>query len=115
MKFRAIDDTGDWTFGSGIQSYGQNNLAIKYDIETKLRTFLTECFFDPEVGVPWFQILGAKDKHALILTLKQVISNVEGITAVTELSFAINAERNATIKYGVATIYTEQLTGEVAA
>jgi hypothetical protein len=112
-KFRAIDGDNDWVFGSGIQSYARDNLSISYDIKTKLQTFLTECFFDNTIGLPWFQLLGGKDKDALILGIKQAIANVEGVTQVLELDFSLNADRNAIIRYTVNTIYTQQLVGTV--
>ena len=52
MKFRSIDGEGDWVFGAGVQSYAIGESAILLDIQTKLSTFLTECFFDQTVGVP---------------------------------------------------------------
>jgi hypothetical protein len=113
MKFRAIDDNGDFVFGSGIQSYAQDNLCIKYDIETKLRTFKDECFFNPEIGVPWFQLLGGKDTNALILSLQQVIANVVGVTKITDVQFQLNRDREAKVSYNINTIFTTQQTGTV--
>lgn len=113
MKFRAVDGDNDWVFGSGLQSYAQNVMAIKYDIQTKLQTFLTECFFDPELGVPWFQLLGAKNKSALVLTLKAKIAEVEGVVGVITLNFELTSEREAKINYLADTIYSTQITGTV--
>lgn len=113
MKFRAIDDAGDWVLGSGIQAYATDNLAIKYDLETKLKTFLQECFFDLEIGVPWFQLLGAKDKPAIILTLQQIIGGVEGVTRITNVEFELKQDRTAKLSYNIDTIYTKQQTGTV--
>lgn len=112
-KFRAVDGKNDWIFGSGIQSYAKNDAAIAADIKTKLQTFLTEAFFDATVGLPWFQLLGAKDRNALILSIKTLISNVEGVTQVLELDFSLDTSRNAIIRYTVNTIYTTQLAGTV--
>lgn len=113
MSFRAIDADNDWVFGSGVQSYATLNLAIKYDIQTKLQTFLTECFFDQEIGVPWFQLLGAKNADALILSIKTIIINVEGVTKIESLSFFLDENREAHIKYVIDTIYTTQFIGSV--
>jgi hypothetical protein len=113
MRFRAITDNGDWVFGNGQQAYVRDNLAIKYDMETKLRTFLNECFFAPEIGVPWFQLLGAKDQNALILSLQQVIANVVGVTKITDVQFELTPDRDAKVSYNINTIYTTQQTGTV--
>lgn len=111
--FRAIDENNDWVFGSGLQSYAKNDLAINYDIKTKLQSFLTECFYNPELGLPWFQLLGSKDKNAIILSIKQAIINVEGVTEIVSLEFFLDTNRNATIKYVINTIYSTQVTGTV--
>lgn len=112
-KFRAVDENNDWIFGSGQQAYTKNDLAIDLDVKTKLQVFLTECFFNIELGLPWFQLLGSKDKNAIILYIKQAIMNVEGVTNISELEFSIDNDRNATIRYVIDTIYTTQLAGTV--
>lgn len=113
MKFRSIDGEGDWVFGAGVQSYAIGESAILLDIQTKLSTFLTECFFDQTVGVPWFQLLSSKDINALILTLKQAIVNIDGVTGVSNLDFVLDSERNATVRYEVSTIYSQSMAGTV--
>lgn len=113
MRFRAITQDGDWVFGNGLQAYAKDNLCIKYDMETKLRTFLNECFFNPEIGVPWFQLLGAKDQNALILSLQQVIAQVQGVTKITDIEFFLGQDRIAKVSYNIDTIYTTQTTGNV--
>lgn len=111
--FRAVDVANDWVLGSGVQSYATKDLAINYDVRTKLQMFLTECFFDTENGVPWFQLLGAKDKNALILSLKQVIINIEGVTEILSLDFTLDGNRNATVRYVINTIFSTQVIGTV--
>jgi hypothetical protein len=116
--FRGITDTGDWQFGNGKNSYftdvySKTNNPIKADIETTLKTFLTECFFNQNVGVPWFQLLNGKDTNALILTIKKAIYNIDGVTQVLELQFDLDINRNATIQYVVDTLYTTQIMGTV--
>jgi hypothetical protein len=111
MIFRDVDKNGDWVFGSGRQAYQIENAAIGLDITTKLKTFLTECFFDATVGVPWFNLLGSKDKDFFILTLKKAIGSVAGVVSVNDLEYNFDTTRNLTVKYEISTIYTTSFTG----
>ncbi len=113
--FRALDDDGDWTFGRGLQNYPHDNQAILTDLETYLQTNFTECFFDNDFGVPWFNLLGSKNPEAVVLEVKKGISTIEGITNVIDVSFVFNenSKRKLKIQYVVDTIYTNQNIGNV--
>ena len=116
MRFRNLDEDNDWTWGKGLQNYAKTEQAINLDIKTKLQTYLTECFFDRSVGVPWFNACGTKDKTLILLETKKVIASSYGVTEVNEVTFTIDEDRKATINYEVKTIYTTQgktNTGEV--
>ena len=62
MIIRNLTDDNDWTFGKGLQNYAREEQAVELNLKTRLQAYLTECFFDPELGVPWFNALGSKDK-----------------------------------------------------
>ena len=111
--FRAIDSSGDWVFGSGIQAYARENIAIKFDIETKLKTFLTECFFNQEVGLDWFQLLSGKSQEAIVLAIKTAIYDVDGVTSVLDVKYSVDLKRKITISYFIDTIYTTQIGGSL--
>jgi len=113
MLFRGVDGSGDWIFGQGKQSYFTENAAIRADISTSIKTFFQECFYDPNFGVPWFSILGQKNKDLFIMTIKNKILEVDGVTRVVDLTYDLNADREARVTYSVNTIYTVQLIGEV--
>jgi len=116
--FRGLTESGDWTFGNGIQNYLSDVYSdkfnpIKADIETTLKTIYSECFFNQDFGIPWFDLLNQKDPAILILTLKQAIYNIEGITSVIDLGYSTDMNRNVVITYAVDTLYTNQITGTV--
>lgn len=116
MIFRNIDSNNDWTFGKGIQSFARTEKAINLNIQTILQTYLTECFFDTELGVPWFNALGSKDKDIILLETKRAIAEAFGVTEVIEIYFNVDQDRQATVEYEIKTIYTKQgetTTGEV--
>jgi hypothetical protein len=113
MIFRALSSSGDWLFGSGKDSYAKFNNAIILSIETSLRTFLGECFFAPDVGQPWFDIIDYKNKDLIVLTIKSAITQLYGVIGVNELEYTYDLNRVLTIKYDINTMYTKNLLGTV--
>lgn len=114
---RQIDVNGDWTFGKGRNNYLKGNDAVAQNIETRLRSFLGNCFFDLSSGIDWFNLLGSKDQQALNLAISSTILNTPNVTGINELSsFLDPITRNFTVRYNVNTSYsvissTFQLTG----
>lgn len=105
--------TDDWVFGKGKNDYLKNDDAIAYDIKTKLSIFKTECFFDQEAGLAWFDLLGQKNQDILLLNIKSKIMEVDGVLSVTNVIFNLdNNTRNFMIQWWVNTINTQGVTGE---
>lgn len=111
MIFRGQTDEQDWTFGQGKQAYLSGTAAIIKNIQTRLQTYYTECFFNAEIGVDWFNLLGQKSPDLLILAIKKEISNCYGVTLVTDVRYTVDKDRNITIYYTVDTIYSSGATG----
>jgi hypothetical protein len=113
MIFRGETTTEDWAFGKGKQSYLTDNLAIMKNIETRLKTFYSECFFDSEMGVPWFSILGQKNQDLVVLAIKREINDCYGVVQVTDVRYSLDASRALTIRFWVDTIFTTGASGTV--
>lgn len=113
MIFRALDTTGDWMFGGGLSSYYNTDLAIIANIDTTLRTFLTECFFNQTIGVPWFDLINERNKSVIVLSIKSEISACYGVINVSNLEYTFTLARELEIKYAIDTIYTKNLLGTV--
>lgn len=113
---RAIDNNGDWLFGKGQNDYVAGNAAVAQDIQTGLLSFFGDCFFDTSAGIDWYGLMTSKNFIALNLAIQAVIIDTEGVSALLELSFVVDDNRNATIKYQVVTIYSQNqaLFGSVA-
>lgn len=115
MIFRGSTSTGDWDWGRGKQSYLTGVYAIMKNIETRLKTFYSECFFNNDFGVPWFQLLGQKDTTPILYTLRDQVLDCYGVLSVNNVEFSLDADRNILITYSIDTIYTTNLTGTVTA
>lgn len=107
MRVRALDSAGDWTFGAGANNYKQKKDAVAQNIQTRLNSFLGNCFFDLGAGLDWFFFLGgSKDQLALNLAISSVILNTENVTALTQVSINLNTRtRHIAITYRAVTSF----------
>jgi hypothetical protein len=113
MRFRGAKNSEDWDFGRGKQCYLNDNDAIAANIATTLRTFQTECFYNEDFGVPWFDLLGQKKVEPLLLTIKQVVAECYGVISVNNISAEVADDRSVVVRYSVNTIFSTGLTGVV--
>lgn len=107
MRVRAIDEDGDWVFGTGKASYRSNNDAIAQNIQTRLNSFLGNCFFSLGDGIDWFNLLGNANLTSLNLAITATILNTTGVTALIQFSSNLDAKtRNFTVSYIVQTTFS---------
>ena len=114
MRVRALSTSGDWTFGSGYSNYAVNINAIQQNIQTRLSSFINDCFFDATAGLDWFNFMGgSKNQLAISLAISAVILNTPDdqgnpvITGINQLSADYTgSSRNLTINYSVITVYS---------
>jgi len=113
MIFRTLDANTDWRFGAGKASYAKTGEAIRFSIETFLRTFQGECFFSLDTGIPWFDLINMRDKDAVVLLIKSYIIEIYGVTKINEIEYETDISRVTTIRYDITTLYDNHLTGTV--
>ncbi len=106
MIVRALDSDHDWLFGKGRNDYLRDLNAVVQNIDTRLNSFLGDCFFDQGAGIDWFNLLGAKDQIALNLTISAVILNTTDVTGIEQLSVTLSTARNLRVAYVVQTSYS---------
>lgn len=113
MIFRALDGDRDWRFGGGKSSYATTGEAIRFSVETLLRTFQGECFFSMDTGLPWFDLINLRNKDAVVLYIKSAIIEIYGVTRVNEIEYTLDINRVSTIKYDITTLFENHLLGTV--
>lgn len=107
MIVRSLDVNGDWRFGKGKNDYVANNAAIEQSIQTRLNSYLGDCFFAVAGGLDWFNLLGSKNQLALELAVRACILNTAGVQSIVDLSIVLEETTRAiTMKYTVETVYT---------
>lgn len=106
VRVRELDVEHDWLFGKGQNDYLTGNKAVAQSIDTRLNSFLGDCFFDLGAGIDWFNQLGAKNQVALNLSISAVIINTPNVTGLLQLSINLDAARRLTVSYRVQTTYS---------
>ena len=112
---RSLDANHDWNFGSGKQSYLLNNEAVAQNVNTRLYSFLNDCFFDKEAGIDWVRLLGTKDtEDEIILSCKAVILGTDEVVKVNSISASVNSSRQIILEYNITTNYSSSFQQSLA-
>lgn len=82
MKFRNLDENGDWEYGRGEASYVVDQACIALDMATRLRSWVGNCPFDPEAGIDYKNLLGIGTKDELDQAIQETIVQTEGVISV---------------------------------
>lgn len=113
MIFRALDADGDWRFGAGKASYARFNDAILLNIQTVIKSFLSECFYATDFGIPWFDLINYRNKEIVVLYIKGIISACYGVIEINEIEYTYSLERTFEIKYNINTQYVNNILGTI--
>lgn len=105
MIVRGIDLNGDWLFGKSKSDYKSANNAVAQSIQTRINSFLGDCFFATNFGIDWFGLLGSKNKTALELSIGSQILNTPNVKSLIQLSSVVDVNRLLTISYTVQTVF----------
>lgn len=108
MSVRAIDTNRDWMFGQGRQSYKVGEAELGQMINTRVLSFLGDCFFATDEGIDWWNLLGRGNQKEQLLkqSIGLTILNTEGVTAINNVDI-MRRGRDVVIYYDVQTIYSQ--------
>lgn len=101
MRVRGLTGDGDWTFGKGQNDYKQGLDATAQNLQTRVSSFLGDCFFAMTQGIDWFNLLGAKNQLAIDLAISSTILNTQDVLSLIELSSVLSQNRKLTTSYKV--------------
>lgn len=108
MIIRALDQNSDWTFGRGKSDYKQDQDALKQNIDTKLKEWVGDCFFNQNAGINWQTRLAAgNQKDRLEQELSSLILKIDGVVNVALITVEV-ANRKFTVNYEIETIYSQE-------
>lgn len=113
MRFRNLDENGDWMYGKGVNDYVDLNQAIGLNIRTRVFSWLNDCFFAMTEGIDWNTRLGSKDQRILLENdLRRIISQSQDVRGIVAFSTSL-VDRKFLATYTVETIYSKTYTDSV--
>lgn len=107
MRYRKLDENGDYTLGTGADFFVNNRQAVAQAVLTRLRLFQGEWFLDLSAGMPWATgVLGKYTQPTYDALIKDQILGTQGVLAITKYSSSLDpAERALTVSVDYDTIY----------
>lgn len=108
MRYRKLDENGDYVFGSGANDFYANSPeAVAQAVLTRLKLWIGEWFADTSDGTGWNQsILGKQSGNLYELTLRQRVLETPGAQSIEDFSGNLDAEtRKLTVSIVINTIY----------
>lgn len=104
MIFRSLTSDHDWTFGAGKANYAADDIAIGYNINTRILSWLGDCFFDQTAGIDWANRLGSKNQEQLLENdLRSIILKSFGVTGIIDVSVSL-VDRDFRATYNITTV-----------
>lgn len=110
MRYRALDDELDMTFGRGGNNFLINSPeAVAQSVLTRLKLWRGEWFLDVTEGTPYQQgVLGTGKREKVEPAIRQRILEGQGVKALTAFDISIDPdERTVSINATIDTIYGE--------
>ena len=109
MKIRKIDTDSDILMGKGLSNYNLDDNAIAENIQTRIMSFLNDCWFDLTFGIDWFRLLGSRGTQTEIeSTVRSCILGSYGVEKINSLSTEISTTtRTMSISGSIQTIFSE--------
>lgn len=85
MRYRKLDDSGDYSFGKGSADFYANQPeAVAQAVKTRLDLWLGEWFLDTTDGMAWrTKVLGKYTQQAYDAAIQSRILGTDGVTEIT--------------------------------
>lgn len=99
-------DGGDWTFGNSLANYKVEREEVSQNVNSRLRSYLGDCFFDLASGIDWFLILGTKDAAQVDLSVRNEILNTDNVLGINEFKMNL-ISRRLVLEYSINTSFGE--------
>ena len=108
MMFRSLDINHDWNFGQGLQSYVSGEQAIGLNIQTRILSFVGDCFFDMLAGINWFIYFGTPNQtQQTLLSVQACILQSYGVTKVNSVTMNETSAGSLYLTFNIYDIYSQ--------
>lgn len=108
MRYRALDENGDYSFGQGSTNFLVNSPeAVAQLVTTRLKLWTGEWFLDTTEGTPYqSQVLGTGTASTRDLAIRERILETQGVTGITDYASIVDPTTRAfTCAATIDTIY----------
>ncbi|MDT8929340.1 hypothetical protein RSW05_11830 [Escherichia coli] len=108
MRYRREDADGDYTFGSGDDTWLINSPdAVARAVKTRFELWYGQWFLDTTAGTPWIQsVLGKQKPDVYNLAIRQRILETQGVNSIIDFNTNVNTStRRVTFTATIDTIY----------
>ncbi|HDP7078197.1 TPA: hypothetical protein ACG36V_001508 [Escherichia coli] len=108
MRYRREDADGDYTFGSGDDTWLINSPdAVAQAVKTRFELWYGQWFLDTTAGTPWIQsVLGKQKPDVYNLAIRQRILETQGVNSIIDFNTNVNTStRRVTFTATIDTIY----------
>ncbi len=116
MRYRALDQNGDYTFGqNGANILVNSPQTVAQAVRTRLGLIQGEWFLDTTVGTPYnSKILGMGKVSTYDAAIQGVIVGTQGVKRIKSYSSGVDpATRKASINCLIDTVYGETLINQL--
>lgn len=93
MRYRREDGEGDYTFGSGDDTWLINSPeAVAQAVKTRFALWYGQWFLDKTEGTPWIQsVLGKQKPETYNLAIRKHILETRGVKSILSFNTTVNA------------------------
>lgn len=110
MRYRAMDQNGDYTFGRGASNFLVNSPdTVRQSVQTRLALIQGEWFLDKTEGTMWNRVVGKGNTKTHDLVIQTRILQTKGVSGITEYQSQVDMEnRKLSVAALVMTIYSTE-------
>lgn len=108
MKYRKLDENGDYVLGRGNGEFLVNSPeTVVQAVTTRLKLIAGEWFLNVSEGVPYLtDILGYGNMLKYDFAIQETIKNTKGVSNIDQYASYYNSQtRKVTITASISTIY----------
>lgn len=107
MRYRQLDDNGDYTLGTGRDFLRDTPETVAQAVMTRLQLWTGEWFVDTADGTPWStQVLGKYTALVRDGAVRQRILDTPGVKSIDAYSSSVDTETRAlSLTATISTVY----------
>lgn len=107
MIFRGVDANGNVLFGQGLGSFAAGQAALALDLAARLRSWKGGCFFAPNDGVDYKNLLEKGKEGNLVVALQNAILQTPGVVKINSFNHTFDPQTRAlSVTASIWTVYT---------